>query len=137
MTEFEAQSLTNEVGANVIAMGDGFATHITIFMTLVSAYLVVAFLSGKRLTTLQMSIATALYSLAYFFESLLLAAYLRTGGRLIERLSEADPSASVGLIGDMGGYYLGAVIIIAVYISSLWFMWSVRTSSVTKDGNNS
>jgi hypothetical protein len=106
-------------------------------MTLVSAYLVVAFLSGKRLTTLQVSIATALYSLAYFFESLFLAAYVRATGRLIEQYREIDSSTGVGLIDDLGGPYLGLVIIIAVYISSLWFMRSVRTSAVNKDVNDS
>ena len=126
MTEFEAAILRNDVAANILMMGDGIASHIAIYLTLISGYLIAAFLAGNRLSKVQVSIATALYTLAYLFQSLLLLAYFRAASRNIDYYQTLNPDAGVGLIGDMGGGYLGLIVVILVYIASIWFMWNVR-----------
>lgn len=131
MTEFEAEILRNDVAGNILMMGDGIASHIAIYLTLISGYLIAAFLAGDRLSKVQVSIATALYTLAYLFQSLILLAYFRTASRSIGYYQTLNPTSGVGLIGDVGGGYLGLTVVILVYIASIWFMWNVR------HGNNS
>jgi hypothetical protein len=126
MTEFESAIYRNDVAANILAMGDGVASHIAIYLTLISGYLIAAYLAGDKLSRIQVSIATALYTLAYTFQSLVLLAYFRSAGRQIDYYRSLDSSAGIGLIGDAGGGYLGFIIVVSVYISSIWFMWSVR-----------
>jgi hypothetical protein len=126
MTEFEAAILRNDAVGNILMMGDGIASHIAIYLTLISGYLIAAFLAGNRLSKVQVSIATALYTLAYLFSSLILLAYFRAAGRAIDHYLTLNPAAGVGLIGDLGGGYLGLVLVILVYIASIWFMWNVR-----------
>lgn len=126
MTEFEAAILRNDTAANILMMGDGIASHIAIYLTLISGYLVAAFLAGNRFSRVQVSIATALYTLAYLFQSLLLLAYFRAASRAIDYYQTLYPTAGVGLIGDVGGGYLGLVLVLLVYIASIWFMWNVR-----------
>ena len=126
MTEFEIAIIKLDLIANIMAMGDGIASHIAIYLTLISGYLIAAFLAGKRLSKVQVSISTALYTLAYLFESLMLIAYFRGTSNAIDRYRAMDPDSGVGLVGDIGGSYLALIIIILVYIASIWFMWNVR-----------
>lgn len=126
MTEFETAILRNDVAGNILLIGDGIASHIAIYLTLISGYLIAAFLAGNRLSKVQVSIATALYTLAYLFQSLMLLAYFRAAGRAIDHYQTLSPATGVGLIGDVGGAYLGLIVVILVYIASIWFMWNVR-----------
>ena len=126
MTEYEVAILRNDAAGNILMMGDGIASHIAIYLTLISGYLIVAFLAGNKLSKVQVSIATALYTLAYLFQSLMLLAYFRAAGRAIDYYQTLHPTAGVGLIGDLGGGYLGLIVVILVYIASIWFMWNVR-----------
>ena len=126
MTEFEAAILQYDVAAIIMMMGDGIASHIAIYLTLISGYLIAAFLAGNRLSKVQVSIATALYTLAYLFQTLMLFAYFRAAGRAIDHYQTLVPATGAGLIGDAGGGYLGLIVVVLVYIASIWFMWNVR-----------
>lgn len=110
-----------------IAQVDALGTHISIYLSVVSAYLLTAYLVGKKLTTLQVSVATFVYIIAYLFEALLLMVMSRTLGNSMksysERYSVINPS-SIDIVFIVP--YIGLILGLMVLGASLWFMWSVR-----------
>lgn len=99
------------------------------YFTLVSAYLVVAWLVGKKLTRGQYVIVTALY---LFWVAGIIQTQVFTG------LSTLQLASSIASQGDLllKGYGSGTPMIIGIYsftvvmvcgvFASLYFMWSVR-----------
>ena len=115
-----------QIQALAVAMGDGMGTHISIYLTIISAYLIVSYLVADKLTTLQISIATGVYVVAYSFQCIVLIAYFRALSKAASRLKELSPELGAGLPQQLGGNYIGLLILIAGLIAPLWFMWSVR-----------
>ena len=109
-----------------VAMGDGLGTHISIYLTIISAYLIVSYLVAEKLTALQISIATGIYVVAYTFQSLTLVSYFRALSMASEAINALDSEMGAGLPQRLGGGYLGLFILIVGFIAPLWFMWSVR-----------
>lgn len=98
----------------------------TIYFTLVSAYLVVAFLVGSNLTRIQLLIVNTLYilwsvgTINSLYIGMLAAVRLQDG--LVEMKSRfyvGDTSTTFWVLGFM-------LIQAAGIIASLYFMWSVR-----------
>ena len=126
MTEFELGIIRNSDREIILLLGEGVATHITIYFTIVSAFLVVAFMAGQKLTTLQVYITTTLYSLAYILETLVLASYLTSHYYSEIAYRDNYPGAHTGFTSEMGLLYMLSALAIMTFVASLWFMWSVR-----------
>ena len=77
-----------QIQTMAIALGDGMGTHISIYLTIISAYLVVSYLVAAKLTTLQISIATGIYVVAYTFQSIVLISYFRSLSMAAAALNE-------------------------------------------------
>ncbi len=122
----------------ITAQSDALGTHIAIFLTLVTAYLVVAYLVGTKLTRAQVSVATSIYLIAYIFESIIMMAIFRSviNGiqRYRERFTVYDPESIYSIV---AAGYIGVAILTLILMASLWFMWSIRhpKSSKTEHGN--
>lgn len=121
----------------MIGQLDAIGTHISIYLTLISAYLVASYLVGKKLTNLQVSVATSIYVVAYIFQALILATLFRSGliamGAYRENYSMVSTFVFDGISGSI---YIGAIVMLAILLSSLWFMWSVRHSEKEVRGKN-
>jgi len=122
----------------MIGQVDAIGTHISIFLTIISAYLIVSYLVGRKLTSLQVSVATSIYIVSYIFEAIILAGLYRTMINSVqayrERFSVINPTSIDSIT---VASYVGVMIIIAILLSSLWFMWGVRHSEKESREKNS
>ena len=122
----QIQNSIYQIQTMAIAMGDGIGIHISIYLTIISAYLVVSYLVADKLTTLQISIATGIYIVAYTFQCIILISYFRAISMAAVALNELNPELGAGLPQRFGGGYIGLIILVAGLVAPLWFMWSVR-----------
>jgi hypothetical protein len=126
MTEMELFIQKNQLSQLLASLSDALGTHISIYLTIVTGYIIVAYLVGTKLTRLQVAIATGIYLVAYIFESLILTTIIRTIGKQSSQLLLLDPAVAIGMMAQARAPYIGLVILIAGLIAPLWFMWSVR-----------
>lgn len=126
MTEFETRILATDVAHLLTALSDTLGTHSAIFLTLISGYIVVAYLAGARLTRLQVSIATSIYLVAATYEALFLATAFRGLTLARQRLLELNPSLGDNIFVIARGDKIGLILLLAGILAPLWFMWSVR-----------
>jgi hypothetical protein len=126
MTEMELFIQENQLSQLLASLSDALGTHISIYLTIVTGYIIVAYLVGTKLTRLQVAIATGIYLVAYIFESLILTTIIRTIGKQSSQLLLLDPAVAIGMMAQARAPYIGLVILIAGLIAPLWFMWSVR-----------
>jgi len=122
----QIQNSIYQIQTMAIAMGDGLGIHISIYLTIISAYLVVSYLVADKLTTLQISIATGIYIVAYTFQCIILISYFRAISMAAVALNEMNPELGAGLPQRFGSGYIGLIILMAGLVAPLWFMWSVR-----------
>lgn len=111
----------------MIGQADALGTHISIYLSVVSAYLITAYLVGKKLSTFQVSVATFIYIIAYVFEALFLIGMSRMLVNTVKGYSEQysvinSSSIDIAFISP----YIGIILGLTVLGASLWFMWSVR-----------
>ncbi len=117
MTEFE---LTESIG---IFLSNGLSS-ISVYLTLVSAYLVVAFVAGDRLTRPQVLIISTLFvtgTLIFTYSSvgmLVRQRYFAT--KLAEIQTDTWLAGTVPMAPIIGALLLGGI------CASLKFMWDVR-----------
>ena len=121
MTEYELGEMMHAQSAQMWQSGQ-------MYFTLVSAYLVVGYLAGARLTRAQVGVVTSLYLI---WVASVVVGHVTAGAtymRLQLALSEME-SLAVGHVAEaplvMTAFSL--VQIVGVF-ASLWFMWSVRHS---------
>jgi hypothetical protein len=126
MTKMELFIQKNQLSQLLASLSDALGTHISIYLTIVTGYIIVAYLVGTKLTRLQVAIATGIYLVAYIFESLILTTIIRTIGKQSSQLLLLDPAVAIGMMAQARAPYIGLVILIAGLIAPLWFMWSVR-----------
>ncbi|WOJ97684.1 hypothetical protein R0137_03700 [Congregibacter brevis] len=129
MSEFEINVLELSLGELLTSTIDNLYTAISIFLTLVTAYLVSVFVANMKLSKLQFGIATTLYSLAYLFVSLALRGNAEAAMYLARRLREAEVSVSGSDAADYAWAYLGAAILVFVYTATIWFAFTVRSKN--------
>ena len=126
MTEFETRILATDTAQLMAALADVLGTHAAIFLTLISGYLVVAYLAGAKLTKLQVSIATAMYFVAATHEGLFLVSVFRAMASARETYLKLNPSFSDSVFVVVRGDQIGLIVLLAAILAPLWFMWSVR-----------
>ena len=124
--ESQIQLTLYQIQSLAVAMGDGLGTHISIYLTIISAYLVASYLVADKLTALQISIATGVYIVAYAFQCIVLIAYFSSISKAVSRINELNPEIAAGFPQQVGAGYIALLIMIAGLIAPLWFMWSVR-----------
>jgi len=118
MTEYELADYTASMMGN-------FLSALTIYFSVVTAYVVAAFIAGTRLSKVQLAIVNTCYFIA--------AGTLGLLSVLIFRRFYAFAS-QVGSPGDANQAFDFtlplAVLVLMVFIGSLAFMWSVRKGQV-------
>ena len=126
MTEFEINVLKISLSELSTSNVDNFLTLISIYLTVVSAYLFTVYVTDFRLSKLQLVIITVLYSLVYLFISIALVSIMAVILFIGVLLVEADPSIPINMASSYIAASLGAGVLALVYIATIWFMWSVR-----------
>lgn len=117
MTEAELVSAAQSVWANVIAL-------IAIFLSILSAYLVVAYMAGKKMTQSQAVIVSSLFILVSTF--LLWGSFVLVQ-RAIEMATLAIDMSTQRTLGPTPNVARAIVIIFGICpLAALKFMWDVR-----------
>jgi hypothetical protein len=135
MTEYELLALQAQRAANVFELGGILYAGFTIYLTIITAYLIAAYVAGNKLTRPQVFIATA----TYLFGASVIASTLGIawGGIETVRLNMAQTWIEYGrpeLAGrhDVAGVGLLSlswwVVLVIGILAPLYFMWSVRHS---------
>ena len=119
MTEYEYASLIAEYNSNT---ADIFA----VYLTIVSAYLIVAHVAGKALTILQVGILTSGFVIASALLTFADVSTTISAAAYAEKLRELSPDSPQNLRIQVA-YFLGVVEVGGIF-ASLMYMWHVRRS---------
>ena len=113
-----------ELGELIVSYSGLVATYLTTYLTVVSGYLITAYIAGKRFSTSQVTllsclfvVATAMLTMAVFASSLRWLSY-------IEKLKQLVPDESYPM--NLPFAYIVCFICIAGILAGLKFMWDVR-----------
>lgn len=126
MTEFELESLRLSTIQTVMSMADVQSTHISIYLTIVFAYIVVAYVAGSQLSRFQLSLVTFVFVAACFWELM-----------MITTLGQAATSVGAGValsadtlppLSDAARKWFSRLLWSSGMIAALIFMWNVRSS---------
>ena len=114
MTEYEVADIAASVLAN-------FLTSLTVFLSIVSAYVISAFVAGQRLSKIQLSIINLCFLVSSGILGYLAVSLFRRFFGLVQSIN-----VERGLIGEVDFTWPLSVLLIAMVFGSLIFMWSVR-----------
>ena len=120
MTEYELLDLINSTI-------EGMGTSFTIYLSMVSGYLVVAYLAGNKLTIPQTAIVGVLFIFSAGLQVWSIYAYQAAVREYLDQKKAFSPLTpyQTGLLQDNGGTIF-ALLMTCGIIASLYFMWSVR-----------
>jgi hypothetical protein len=128
MTEYELESLRQITIQSVMSTSDVLATHISIYLTIIFAYIAVAYIAGSKLTKLQLIITSAVFIAAALWELLMIITYSQSvvtlGAELLAANSEISP-----LFSNTARLWFSRVMWSSGMFAALIFMWSVRSSN--------
>jgi hypothetical protein len=114
MTEYEVADLTATVLAN-------FLTSFTVFLSIVSAYVISAFSAGKRLSKLQLSVINSCFLVAVGILGFLVVSLYRRFYDLAHSISVAR-----GTIVAVDLSWPLCVLLLSIIFGCFVFMWNVR-----------
>ena len=118
MSEYELLDLMSSVEGHM-------ATQFSLYLSVVSAYLIVAYLVGIRLTLVQVFIASALMLFSAGGQTWALYASLGRVTEYLELKSQLSPLTDYEQ-NFAANTYIWVGILAAGVLASLYFMWSVR-----------
>lgn len=121
MTEFELIEAYHGAEAS-------WLSALGVFISIVFAYIAVAYFVGSKLTRFQVAVVSGLYSL---FSLMMISALTNIYQRVVElaiEIRELNPDRSVAL-GGAPGFLVG--LLFAAFLTGLVFMFQVRRSRRT------
>ena len=126
MTEYELLELT---AGTIDSMSDSF----TIFLSIASGYLVVAYLVGAKLTRAQTAIISSLFIVGSCLQSWALVQYQIANQEYLAAKALISPLTEYQMtIASNGGGHIIAALMFCGMLASLYFMWSVRHPASTE-----
>lgn len=118
MSEFDLAELAGTAMSN-------FLTSFTVFVSIVTAYVVAAFGAGRKLTKLQISIVNTCFLIASGAMGLLSVLIFQVFLRRAQALGELN-NAVIGVGPVVDFTWVVAVLYVILICGSLAFMWNVR-----------
>jgi len=115
MTEYEVADIAASVLAN-------FLTSLTVFLSIVSAYVISAFVAGQRLTKVQLSIINLCFLVSAGILGYLVVSLFRRFFGLVQSIE-----VERGFVGEVDFTWPLSALLIAIVFGSLIFMWNVRS----------
>jgi hypothetical protein len=114
MTEYEVADLAASVLAN-------FLTSLTVFLSIVSAYVISAFVAGERLSKVQLSIVNLCFLVSAGILGFIVVSLFRRFFGLAQAINvERGTIGSIDFTWPIGG------LLTAIVFGSLVFMWNSR-----------
>jgi SNF family Na+-dependent transporter len=126
MTEVELYEITNSSLEVTAAFMSNYATHVSIYLSLIFGYCVVAYAAGSNLTKFQVIVASVMFIVAAELQAILMIVWVQSAQDVVRELAKINPR----LIGERGNPIGGQILGIALWqvgiITCLAFMWSIR-----------
>ena len=119
MTEYELSDLAENALSN-------FLTSFTIFGTIITAYVIAAFVAGSRLSRLQTLIVNACFLLSSTLIGILSVLIFRVFMRRAEAIATMETS---GVTTVVDFTWMVASLYVILTTGGLLFMWNVRSSN--------
>ena len=129
MSEFEAAEISAEYLGLVGGYMANYATHLTIYLTLLFAYCAAMYVAGNKLDTLQVFIATVLFVVAAEFQVLTMAAWVNSAQAIIAELANLVPAFDPPRLLEVRQIF-GLVIWNVGIVAALVFTWRVRRRNI-------
>lgn len=110
----------------VMAIADVQATHVSIYLTIVFSYFVVAYVAGHKLTRFQLGLASFIFVCACTWELFMISTRGQSAsfvGRDLLQDSEVQP-----LFNESVRVWIVRILWSSGMFAALVFMWNVRTS---------
>jgi hypothetical protein len=128
MTEMELFTQANQTAQFMVSASASLSRHISVFLTIVTGYIIIAYLIGTKLTKAQVTIAIAIAIciVAYAFPAFMLAAIVSGMRAGSAKLALINPTAPTILEELWNGPPMGLAILITGLLAPLWFMWTAR-----------
>ena len=104
------------------------ADMFSIYLTVTSGYMIVAYLVGARLTRPQVSLITALYILVSSISTYTFYGFAMRGVIYSSRQGELDPSLPI--YGSPTFVMVFSILLVLGFIASVKFMWDVRLHKI-------
>jgi len=117
MTAYELYDL-------ILSQQAGIATVLGLYVSLLSAYLIVAFLAGERLTRSQTTMISIMFATIVSILVLQITGRAREISRMgaeLESMAEASPATFPAFVP-----YVAFTVLILGVLASLKFMWDIR-----------
>jgi hypothetical protein len=128
MLDYEMIAAREAIGQTATAVGDLQASHVAIYLTVLFAYVSVAYLAGQKLTRFQLAIVTFLFVTVAGREVIVIAAMSRLiRVKTLQLVEVYENAPAPGILLGTGDSILWPVAIWSTgIVASLLFMWSVR-----------
>jgi hypothetical protein len=126
MTEYELHEISSSYMEVVAAFFGNYAAHLSIYLTLVFGYCVVAFTAGARLTRFQVALVSVMFFCAAELQALVMTNWVNRAYEVMVIITSLNPDISISNVLKTGGQLVGVVLWQLGIIASLSFMWSVR-----------
>jgi hypothetical protein len=125
MTEVELYEITNSSLDVVAAFMSNYATHVSIYLSLVFGYCVVAYTAGRNFTTFQVIVASLMFFVAAEMQAVMMTFWVQSSLDVYHELAKVNPE--VGGPGNIAVRHIfGIALWQAGILACLAFMWSVR-----------
>ena len=124
MTQYELESFRQETLQSVMAIPDVQSTHVSIYLTIVFSYIVVAYIAGSNLTRLQLGLATLIFVATCLWELMMITMLGESAtviGRERMQFSEVQPPLNASV-----RKWLVRSLWSSGIFAALIFMWNVR-----------
>jgi hypothetical protein len=116
VTEYELLDYTASLMAN-------FQTALALYFTIVTAYVVAAFVAGDRLTRLQLHIVNSCFAIAAGIVGSLTVLIFARFYSYARQASVPDGAPLIDFRWPLG------LLVLAVFVGCLVFMWSIRNNT--------
>jgi hypothetical protein len=127
MAEVELYEITDSGLDVVAAFMSNYATHVSIYLSLVFGYCFVAYTAGRNLTTFQVIVASLMFIVAAEMQALMMSLWVQSSQDVLRELAKINPE--MGDRGNIAGRKLfGIALWQAGIFACLAFMWSIRHS---------
>ena len=117
MTAYEYIDLAHSGTANA-------ASTVMFGFTILSAYLIVSYIIGSKLTTSQVTAITVIYMVTYLFNTAAHVGMIDGAMEFTRLAKELSPDLDINYSADAP--YVALFIRLSMFLISLWFMWDVR-----------
>jgi glucan phosphoethanolaminetransferase (alkaline phosphatase superfamily) len=110
----------------VSAFFGNYAAHLSIYLTLVFGYCVVAYAAGERLTRFQVVLVSLMFFCAAELQAFAMTNWVNRAYDVMVIMTSLNPDMVISSLLKSGVQLLGMVLWQLGIVASLCFMWSIR-----------